>query len=75
MSMAKISDASDISRQWLYKMGEFAGRKPNGNGASAAKATPAKRTTARKSTRTAGRGSATKKTTAAKPQIRRRTAA
>lgn len=63
VSMAKVSDASGISRQWLYKMGDFRGR---GNGGSTpapvktpakkapakAKATPAKRTTARKSTTT-----------------------
>jgi hypothetical protein len=29
--MAKVSDASGISRQWLYKMGQFAGRN-NGDG-------------------------------------------
>ena len=39
VSMAKVSDASDLSRQWLYKMGEHAGRE-NGGSAPA----PAKRT-------------------------------
>jgi hypothetical protein len=41
VSMAKVADESGISRQWLYKMGEFAEREGvtsgNGNGKSAAK--------------------------------------
>jgi len=73
VSMAKVSDASGISRQWLYKMGEFADR-DNGTSTSKAKPAPAKRTTARKSTRTATakRGTTTKKATAAKPRTRAR---
>jgi hypothetical protein len=75
VSMAKVSDASDISRQWLYKMGEFAGRE-DGNGSSktvakktTAKPAPAKRANARKGRTTAKRGT---KTTAAKPRTRTR---
>lgn len=38
--MARVSDVSGISRQWLYKMGEFAGRGgSNGDSKSGAKAT------------------------------------
>jgi hypothetical protein len=82
VSMAKVSDASDISRQWLYKMGDFRQDERGGNGSTAkakpaakAKATPAKRTTARKGTgastarsRTTKRGTGTKKSTATKPR-------
>jgi hypothetical protein len=60
--MAEVSKVSGISRQWLYKMGDFAKR---GNGASAAKAstrkastakaTPAKSTTKRTQSKTAGK--------------------
>jgi hypothetical protein len=54
--MAKVSEKSGISRQWLYKMGEFANRSvdlragSNGNGVSkpVAKTTTRKTTTARK---------------------------
>ena len=60
VSMAKVTDHSGISRQWLYKMGTFAGR-TNGNGSSkpAAKAKPkakpaASKSTANKSTGTTG---------------------
>ena len=63
VSMAKVSDASGISRQWLYKMGDFRGRGNGGNGNGSSKPaakpaakstakTPAKRTSARKSTTT-----------------------
>jgi hypothetical protein len=57
--MARVADVSGISRQWLYKMGEFAGRsngdtkpaattrtrKTSSNGKSTAKSTGAKATT------------------------------
>jgi hypothetical protein len=81
VSMAKVSDASDISRQWLYKMGEFAGRE-DGNGASTSKpaakraaksttkATPAKRTSTRKGRATTAKRGV--KATAAKPRTRTR---
>jgi hypothetical protein len=56
VSMAKVADASGISRQWLYKMGDFEGRKgvTNGNGkpapakTDATRKAPAKRTSTRK---------------------------
>lgn len=54
VSMAKVSDASGISRQWLYKMGDFRGRKNggNGNGETGTSTTKApKSTTKPKSTR------------------------
>lgn len=74
VSMAKVSDSSDISRQWLYKMGEFAGRE-GGNGAStskpAPKAAPAKRANARKGRTTNKRSTATK-SAGAKPRTRTR---
>lgn len=39
VSMAKVSDWSGISRQWLYKMGDFRGR-GNGNGNGSNKPAP-----------------------------------
>lgn len=49
--MARVSDASGISRQWLYKMGEFAGRGENGNGGNKAAAKAAVKRTTRQSTK------------------------
>ena len=49
--MARVSDASGISRQWLYKMGEFAGRGENGSGSKPAAKAAVKRSTARQSTK------------------------
>lgn len=48
--MARVSDASGISRQWLYKMGEFAGRGENGSGSKPAAKAAVKRTSSTKST-------------------------
>jgi hypothetical protein len=61
VSMAKVSDASGISRQWLYKMGDFRGRGSNGASAqpTAAKATPAKAAAKTVSRRSTGRKSTT----------------
>jgi hypothetical protein len=67
VTMAKVSDVSGISRQWLYKMGDFADRggvvttgSTNGGGDGGsrpakrtAKARPAKRASARTRTSTA----------------------
>jgi hypothetical protein len=76
VSMAKVSDSCDISRQWLYKMGEFAGREGGngGNGASTSKAAPKpapKRANARKGRTSTKRGTATK-SAGAKPRTRTR---
>jgi hypothetical protein len=73
VSMAKVSDASGISRQWLYKMGDFRGR---GNGGNGSKATPAKTTTKTPVKRTSARKSTTtrKATTKATGGPRRRVA-
>lgn len=51
--MARVSDASGISRQWLYKMGEFAGRSENGNGGNkpAAKSAVKRATSTKQSTK------------------------
>jgi hypothetical protein len=69
VSMAKVSDSSGISRQWLYKMGEFADRS---NGGSTPAKAPAKRAAAKPAAkRTTTRKTASK--TAAKPAARRRT--
>jgi hypothetical protein len=46
--MARVSDASGISRQWLYKMGEFAGRGENGSGSKPAAKSAVKRATSTK---------------------------
>lgn len=73
VSMAKVSDASDLSRQWLYKMGEHAGRE-NGGSAPA----PVKRTTtARKPKAKPAASTGTRRTrsttrAASKPQRRTR---
>jgi hypothetical protein len=78
VSMAKVAEASGISRQWLYKMGEFAERKTNlragnggsGNGKTAAKSVrkPAAKSTAKKSTarKTTVRSTGTRSTGARK---------
>jgi hypothetical protein len=52
VSMAKVADESGISRQWLYKMGEFAEREgvTSGNGKTATKKAPAKRASGAKAT-------------------------
>ena len=57
VSMAKVADASGISRQWLYKMGDFADRSTQlraGNGKSNGKseAKSVKRPPAKRNTRT-----------------------
>lgn len=69
VSMAKVSDASDLSRQWLYKMGEHAGRE-NGGSAPA----PAKRTTTARKAKPASTGTRrTRSTTRAASKPSRRT--
>lgn len=64
VSMAKVADASGISRQWLYKMGEYADRgaplragngSGNGNGGGRSKAKPKPRAKAKPAKRSAGR--------------------
>ena len=69
VSMAKVADASGISRQWLYKMGDFAERDgvTNGSGTKTAAKSATKRTAPAKP--------AASKRTAAKPASRRRTTA
>src|SRR3954452_3882399 len=51
--MARVSESSGISRQWLYKMGEFAGRTNGDSTAPAPKATtrPTTRSTKRSSSK------------------------
>jgi len=82
VSMAKDADESGISRQWLYKMGDFAEREGvtagngNGNGKTAAKApaarrAPAKRTTAKPAAAT--RRAPARTRAAAKPAGKTRT--
>jgi len=63
--MARVSEVSGISRQWLYKMGEFAGR---GNGASASKASARKTSTAKSTAST--KRTQSKNTGAKRPRIR-----
>lgn len=81
--MARVSEASGISRQWLYKMGEFAGRSSNGgNGNGGEKKAAVKRTprqSAKASTRPAPRSKSTKSTqsksgagTRSRPRIKSR---
>jgi hypothetical protein len=80
VSMAKVADESGISRQWLYKMGDFAEREGvtagNGNGKTAAakpaatRRAPAKSTTAKPA---ATRRAPARARTAAKPAGKTRT--
>jgi hypothetical protein len=82
VSMAKVADASGISRQWLYKMGDFADREgvTNGSGSKTAAKTATKRTTrtapakrtAAASKPAASRRRAPAKPAASKPTPRRR---
>jgi transposase-like protein len=65
--MARVSDASGISRQWLYKMGEFAGRGENGSGSKPAAKSAVKRATSRQSTK-----STQSKRTGTRPRIKSR---
>lgn len=65
--MARVSDASGISRQWLYKMGEFAGRGENGNGGNKATAKAAVKRATRQGTK-----STQSKRTGRKPVIKSR---
>lgn len=70
VSMAKVSDASDLSRQWLYKMGEHAGRENGGSAAAPKRAARKPAKPAAASTGTRRQRSTTR--TASKPQRRSR---
>ena len=72
--MGRVSESSGISRQWLYKMGEHAGRDNGGNGsgngeavvAAAVKSTPTKRT---QSKRPAAKAAPARKSTQSKKPV------
>jgi hypothetical protein len=65
--MARVSDASGISRQWLYKMGEFAGRGENGSGSK-----PAAKSAVKRATRQSASKSTQSKRGATRPRIKSR---
>jgi hypothetical protein len=65
--MARVSDASGISRQWLYKMGEFAGRGENGSGSK-----PAAKSAVKRATRQSATKSTQSKRGATRPRIKSR---
>jgi len=67
--MARVSDASGISRQWLYKMGEFRNRE-NGGEPETPKAAATKST--RKSTKSTARRSNSKAGARSRPVIKSR---
>ena len=64
--MARVAEVSGISRQWLYKMGEYADRGGNGSGSKTAAKTAAKTTTAKATTRPTTRGTRSTKASTAK---------
>ena len=79
VSMAKVADASGISRQWLYKMGDFADREgvtksaTNGSGSKTAAKSATKRTPAakRSAPKPAAKPASRRKAPAGKPAAKR----